>query len=458
MTSKQQAFVGGAFVHKELQGFAAFVAYQQCHHSGGSVTKSMLEASIAEQYFGNTSNSDSIGLAEQLVGGIGIFGGLYHQSGTSFEYLTPLRHDHRTTNPPPLLLNTTSARSTLVMKPSLHCLGGHITIPVGGTNGISLPLLLQSKLHTTASNPDDHIKPRTLFTRAQEVVKNGKKALACVMAPDSPYKDYIKTGNLPSGMTHDDYLQFVRERMYFVMNPSKQCDNISANASSRNTTSSTTDADIAAPPIVDTTMGSTTAGVSANLNNHDHNEALKVLEAAKAFTFPGYIVFTLMGPIVEDFDMLCHRSDLLMTSTPVFNSTAEKKLAGRRRARQELQDANRKRHRLSEDNGDDDGDDNSSRLTRTTISSMPDDSQRTSSVASLGERLQAAGIAQSRLAHKGKTKSKLNDRIVAMHLKKVTGKQTMIQEQKFLISAAAVDDPNRPLYIIELRKLNQELG
>ena len=34
----------------------------------------------------------------------------------------------------------------------------------------------------------------------------------------------------------------------------------------------------------------------------------------------------------------------------------------------------------------------------------------------------------------------------------------MIQEQKFLISAAAVDDPNRPLYIIELRKLNQELG
>jgi hypothetical protein len=179
--SRQPAFIGGAFVHKELQGFAAFVAYQWCHHSGGSVTKTILEASIAEQYFGNSSDSDSIGLAEQLVEGMGIFSGLYHQSG-SFE-----RHDH-TTHP---LLSPTTARSTLVMKPSLHCLGGHITIPVGGINGISLPLLLQSKLNTSASNPDDYIKPRTLFTRAQEVVKNGKKALACVMAPDSPYKDFL---------------------------------------------------------------------------------------------------------------------------------------------------------------------------------------------------------------------------------------------------------------------------
>jgi hypothetical protein len=191
-SSKQQAFIGGAFVHKELQGFAAFVAYQKCHHSGNSVTKTMMEASIAEQYFGNTSDSDSIGLAEQLVGGIGIFGGLYYQSGTSSDYLTPVHHDHHTTNPPPLLNTTTASRSSLVMKPSLHCLGGHITIPVGGINGISLPLLLQSKLNTTASNSDDNIRPRTLFTRAQEVVKNGKKALACVMAPNSPYKDYIK--------------------------------------------------------------------------------------------------------------------------------------------------------------------------------------------------------------------------------------------------------------------------
>jgi hypothetical protein len=45
-----------------------------------------------------------------------------------------------------------------------------------------------------------------------------------------------------------------------------------------------------------------------------------------------------------------------------------------------------------------------------------------------------------------------------MHLKKVTGKPKMIQEQKFLISFVAAHDPNRPLYITELRKLNQELA
>ena len=206
---------------------------------------------------------------------------------------------------------------------------------------ISVLLLLQSKLNTVASNPDDNIKPRTLFTRAQEVVKNGKKALSCVMAPDSPYKDYIRTGNLPSGMNHDDYLQFVREKMYFVLNPAKQLDH----------------ADDAALHV--STLDSTTAEHSENRYRDD---APQVTEAAKMFTFPGYIVFALMGPIVEDFDMLCHRSDLLMTSTPAFNSTAEKKLAGRHRARQQQEDK-RKRHRLSDDtneDGDGEDDDNDS--------------------------------------------------------------------------------------------------
>ena len=44
-----------------------------------------------------------------------------------------------------------------------------------------------------------------------------------------------------------------------------------------------------------------------------------------------------------------------------------------------------------------------------------------------------------------------------MHLKSVTGKQSIIEEQKLLISTTAANDPNRPLYLIELQKLNQEL-
>ena len=115
------------------------------------------------------------------------------------------------------------------MKPSLHCMGGHIVNPVGGIQGISLPLLLQSKLTANAKkrtspapllmpkqHEDDWTKPQTLFTRAQELARNGREALACIMAADSPYKDCVKNGNLSSGINHDDYMQFVCEKMYCI--------------------------------------------------------------------------------------------------------------------------------------------------------------------------------------------------------------------------------------------------
>ena len=98
------------------------------------------------------------------------------------------------------------------------------------------------------------------------------------MAQDSPYKEYVRTGNLPSGMNHSDYLQFVREKMFIALNPSKE--------------------------------------VNATAEFGDLDE-----ESGKMSTFPGYIVFALMGPIVEDFDMLGYRSDLLMTTTPFYSTS-----------------------------------------------------------------------------------------------------------------------------------------
>lgn len=377
--TKHKNFIGGAAVHKELQGFAAFVAYQNCHESGGSVTQAMLESSMGKQYFGDPKDPDSIGLAEQLIEGTGVFSSLY-ESGGSLGFSSPMQRLQVATSTNRATATTTAVirNSTSILKPSLHCLGGHIAIPVGGVNGITLPLLLQSKLSAVSAKrnnngsnaaqqeQDDYIKPRTLFTRAQEVAKNGKKALSCVMARDSPYKDYVKTGNLPSGMNHDDYLQFVREKMFVALNPQKQ----------------EQDAD-------DLNHVASAAGTSPTTNS----SSMEVVDAdnGKMFTFVGYIVFALMGPIVENFDMLRYRSNLLMTSTPVYSSTAEKRLAGR----------------------------NTSRSLK---------------------------------------KAKVNDRKIAMHLKKVTGKQSMIQEQKFLISATAPDDPNRQLYLLELRKLQQDLA
>ena len=134
-----------------------------------------------------------------------------------------------------------------------------------------------------------------------------------------------------------------------------------------------------------------------------------------------------MGPIVEDFDMLRHRSDLLMSSTPIYN--------------------------FEDDNGDKN---TSSQLSRNTIDQHKD--QKPAAAPTLSECIQAAGIAQSRLADRGKKKSKVNDRIVAMHLKRVAGEQSLMQEQKFLISATDNDNQNRQLYLQELRNLQKELA
>jgi hypothetical protein len=78
--SSKHAFPGGTILHKELQGFEAFAAYQETHQGGTSLTKSILEASVALQFFGDPKNPDSIGLAEQLVKDVGVFSSLYEPS------------------------------------------------------------------------------------------------------------------------------------------------------------------------------------------------------------------------------------------------------------------------------------------------------------------------------------------------------------------------------------------
>ena len=83
----------------------------------------------------------------------------------------------------------------------------------GLANGISMPLILQRGLTNK-----DPVAIRTLLFRAQVYMKNCKKAMSTIaMSSESPYKDYTKNGNLPSGMVHDDYLMYVRLKMYDVL-------------------------------------------------------------------------------------------------------------------------------------------------------------------------------------------------------------------------------------------------
>ena len=337
MNNKEQAFVGGAAVHKELQGFAAFLVYQSCHQDGGSTTKAMIEASMGVKYFGDPNNMDSIGLAEQLVTGVGVFSSLYESRDTF--------------GMDPCLVTLPS----LIMKPILHCLGSHVVIPVGGPQGISLPLLFQSKLSNGKKSKkkiasqtsqdqqqDDRIKARTLLIRAQEITKNCKKALACVVPKHSPYRDYARTRNLTSGMVHDDYLQYVQERIYVMLNPDEMTaaavdngENTCPNGDGIRLVLCNTDTDASTTKVVDTIertglLTLTANGRTINGNSEVQNAmpASSVSPPAKLFTFPGHIVFALVGPIVENGSMLCYCSDLLMSSAPVYSTLVEKRTAG----------------------------------------------------------------------------------------------------------------------------------
>ena len=192
-------FPGGTVLQKELQGFASFVCFQNaCFRNGTAMTKVTQERVLAEQYFGNPDDPDSVGIVQQLVEGVGIFENLYDT-----EEMIQQTNSQQTGN--------SRNNLTLALKPYLHCISGTSVIVGNQSNHINLALLISSGLSSHKSLP---IKGRSLLTRAQEHIKNGKKALAIVMNNRSPYKSYASTGNLPSGMTMDDYYVYVRKRMY----------------------------------------------------------------------------------------------------------------------------------------------------------------------------------------------------------------------------------------------------
>ena len=89
----------------------------------------------------------------------------------------------------------------------LHCL--HDIIISVKNDCIDKTLLTRRNL----SNFVD-IQPSTLFRHAKEVEANCKKALAICLAEDSPYRSY--DGIFPSGTNREDYLLWLRKKMYLA--------------------------------------------------------------------------------------------------------------------------------------------------------------------------------------------------------------------------------------------------
>jgi hypothetical protein len=155
-------FSGSALLQKELQGLACFVAYQECHHRGESSTRTVQEASMFSQYFGNPDDEDSIGLAEQLLLGTGLFSGLYDREEVVVSSTLPTGGVNATTSSVPC---HRSNITVLVLKPELHCLGVDKRITVGGASGITI---LSSASLKTNKEDAATFQARTMYLRAQE--------------------------------------------------------------------------------------------------------------------------------------------------------------------------------------------------------------------------------------------------------------------------------------------------
>jgi hypothetical protein len=416
------------------------------------MTKVTQERVLAEQYFGNPDDLDSVGIVQQLVEGVGIFENLYDT-----EEMIQQTNSQQTGN--------SCNNLTLALKPYLHCIPGTSVIVGNQSNHINLALLISSGLSSHKSLP---INGRSLLTRAQEHIKNGKKAIAIVMNNRSPYKSYASTGNLPSGMCMDDYYVYVRKRMYvaLVANTTKPpledslllTTAIPASVPCYDVaTDRTVDEDAGSFVSCSTSLVMDKDGCTADENedaadnNHADNDDVGDLMPVD-WSFPGFITFALLGPIVPS-GMVPYRSELLMASLPSGNDTSNGRAALRKNARsakqkQKDETASTPGHEVvvvtAANTGTGRYEDNRLKLP---VVHNPSDQQK----------IMVAGIAQSKMLIEQRHMFKLNDRIVSLHQRKVFAKKMQVDEVKFMINNTAANDPEHVVLMHEHKELNREL-
>ena len=430
-------FSGSAKVLKELQGLAGFVSYETCFRQGSSMTTTSMENMMEAQYFGDPADNDSIGLADQLVKGLGLFAGIYNQELLQSSVTAGSSSDPSATwgggeelmrSPTPTFSSSTSGL-VLVVKPELHYLGEDKKILVAGTNGLKLSTMLASGLTDKAFHV--HIKGRTLLTRSREILKNCKKALALVLRHNSPYKSYASTGLLPSGMCHDDYLLYIRQKMYLALLPpmsSSSNQNMAASLKFTHTI------------LVNNSNSATCGYADAPRKNED-----AAMMMPDNYLFPGYLVFAMMGPIVPH-EMRRFQSHLIMTKPPKMEDNNKANIILHEGSKRKRSPGDKQRVEVKQESGSG------------TNSRRGSPSTKGNKNYTVSQQLQIAAMAQAKKVIEIRERTDLSDRIVAMHTNKVAGKKALLEELKFLITNSSSDDPDRAMYMKQLKMLHQDLA
>ena len=192
-------FVGGSKFMKELQKTVFFAAYDSVVFSSGrSMTEKEQKELLCTCIFGSGA-VDEITLPEQTVLGLNQFSHLYDEVDIDVNVdrnaLSSVSEDavvdrHR----------STEEGREMILSPQRYdkklkdCFfpqkssGGKLAIYANKPDGITKALLIAKNLR----NPVDE-SVSTITRRAKEVLRNGRKALACAKDSESDYKD----GSLP---------------------------------------------------------------------------------------------------------------------------------------------------------------------------------------------------------------------------------------------------------------------
>ena len=181
----------------ELQSLIAYAVYDSkaVLQGGVSGTKSMITNRLYDAYMPSDLVDDD------RISGVEMF----LQGSNRFKYLfEALEDSDNEIGSDPY---TNRAPAKLVIPESMHCItGAEIVV---GRGCITKSLLTRKNLSNMAD-----IKADTLFRNAKGVEANCKKALAICVSKDSPYRGF--DGTFPSGTNRDDYLLWIRKKMYLL--------------------------------------------------------------------------------------------------------------------------------------------------------------------------------------------------------------------------------------------------
>ena len=131
-----------------------------------------------------------------------------------------------------------------------------------------------------------------MLSRAEVVLRHCKKMLAVVSHQDSPYINHLKDGKLPSGMEFEDYALFVCKGIYKMIQEEQ--------LRSKNNKTLPPPQEIEGDDDTDIEQVSSPSPV------------ILCAPMPSQYLPPGFIVFLLLGPIVQE-GMEQFRSSLLMT-------------------------------------------------------------------------------------------------------------------------------------------------